>query len=71
VRSVRTSRRTNPSNRVSTIERLCPSVRAVLEDRLKTPVHATWTPDETVLITDQANERVIEVNLDKKILFQY
>jgi hypothetical protein len=34
-------------------------------------VHATWTPDETVLITDQANERVIEVNLDKKILFQY
>ena len=40
-------------------------------NQLNTPVQATWTPDETVLITDQANERVIEVNMNKKIVFQY
>ena len=40
-------------------------------DQLNTPVQATWSPDHTVFITDQVNERVIEVSLDKKILWQY
>jgi hypothetical protein len=40
-------------------------------DELNTPVQATWTPMHTVLITDQANQRVIEVSRDKKILWQY
>jgi hypothetical protein len=40
-------------------------------NELNTPVQNTWTPEQTVLITDQGNERIIEVNLDKKILWQY
>jgi hypothetical protein len=40
-------------------------------DELNTPVQATWTSMHTVLITDQANQRVIEVSHDKKILWQY
>jgi len=40
-------------------------------DQLNTPVQNTWTPEQTVLITDQGNERIIEVNLQKKILWQY
>jgi outer membrane protein assembly factor BamB len=40
-------------------------------DQLNTPVQATWLPDGHVLITDQANERVIEVTLSKKIVWQY
>ena len=40
-------------------------------DELNTPVQSTWTPDQTILITDQGNQRVIEVSLDKKILWQY
>jgi hypothetical protein len=40
-------------------------------NELNTPVQATWTPEQTVLITDQANERIIEVNLDNRILWQY
>jgi len=34
-------------------------------------VQATWLPDGHVLITDQANERVIEVTHSKKIVWQY
>jgi len=40
-------------------------------DQLNTPVQATWLPDGHVLITDQANERIIEVTHDKKIVWQY
>lgn len=40
-------------------------------NQLNTPVQATWTANHTVLITDQANERVIEVSLKGKILWQY
>ena len=37
-------------------------------DQLNTSVQATWLPDGHVLITDQANERIIEVTLSKKIV---
>ena len=40
-------------------------------DELNTPVQNTWLPNTHVLITDQANERVIEVTLNKKIVWQY
>ena len=40
-------------------------------DELNTPVQATWLPSGHVLITDQANERVIEVTHDKQIAWQY
>jgi len=38
---------------------------------LNTPVQCTWLPSFDVLITDQANNRVIEVNLHKEIVWQY
>jgi hypothetical protein len=34
-------------------------------------VQATWLPNTDVLITDQANNRIIEVNLRKQIVWQY
>jgi hypothetical protein len=41
-------------------------------DELNTPVQATVSPNHTVFITDQANQRVIEVRKsDKKIIWQY
>jgi len=40
-------------------------------DQLNTPVQNTWLPNYHVLITDQVNERIIEVTLDKKIVWQY
>jgi hypothetical protein len=40
-------------------------------NRLNTPVQCTWLPNTDVLITDQANNRIIEVTLDKKIVWQY
>jgi hypothetical protein len=40
-------------------------------DQLNTPVQNTWLPSGHVLITDQVNERVIEVTRDKKIVWQY
>jgi hypothetical protein len=40
-------------------------------DELNTPVQNTWLPDRHVLITDQVNERIIEVTLGKKIVWQY
>jgi hypothetical protein len=40
-------------------------------NQLNTPVQATWLPDRHVLITDQANQRVIEVTLAKQIVWQY
>jgi hypothetical protein len=40
-------------------------------DRLNTPVQCTWLPTADILITDQANNRIIEVNLEKKIVWQY
>jgi hypothetical protein len=40
-------------------------------DELNTPVQNPWLPNFHVLITDQANERIIEVRLDKKIVWQY
>jgi sugar lactone lactonase YvrE len=38
---------------------------------LNTPVQNTWLPNDHVLITDQANNRIIEVNLAKQIVWQY
>lgn len=38
---------------------------------LSTPVQCTWLPNFHVLITDQGNNRIIEVNLAKKIVWQY
>jgi hypothetical protein len=40
-------------------------------DLLNVPVQNTWTPDEHVLITDQGNNRIIEVNLCKQIVWEY
>lgn len=41
-------------------------------DQLNAPVQATWTPLNTVYITDQGNQRVIEVDRNtKKICWQY
>jgi len=40
-------------------------------DQLNTPVAATVLPNGHFLITDQANERIIEVNREKEIVFQY
>ena len=41
-------------------------------NQLNVPVQATWLPNLHVLITDQANERIIEVNpLTQKIVWQY
>jgi outer membrane protein assembly factor BamB len=41
-------------------------------DRLNVPVQSTWLPNRHVLITDQANERIIEVDVaTKRIVWQY
>jgi hypothetical protein len=40
-------------------------------DLLSTPVQNTWLPNNHVLITDQGNNRIIEVNLRKQIVWQY
>jgi hypothetical protein len=40
-------------------------------DLLSTPVQSTWLPTLHVLITDQGNNRIIEVNLHKEIVWQY
>jgi hypothetical protein len=40
-------------------------------DQLNTPVAATVLPNGHFLITDQANERIIEVNWKKDIVWQY
>jgi hypothetical protein len=40
-------------------------------NRLNTPVQCTWLPNRDVLITDQGNNRIIEVTLFKKIVWQY
>jgi hypothetical protein len=38
---------------------------------LSTPVQCTWLPNAHVLISDQGNNRIIEVNLRKQIVWQY
>jgi outer membrane protein assembly factor BamB len=38
---------------------------------LNTPVQNTWLPNGHVLITDQGNNRIIEVNLVHQIVWQY
>jgi hypothetical protein len=38
---------------------------------LNTPVQCTFVPDFNVLITDQGNNRIIEVNYNKEIVWQY
>jgi outer membrane protein assembly factor BamB len=38
---------------------------------LNTPVQSTFLPNSHILITDQANNRIIEVTLAKKIVWQY
>jgi outer membrane protein assembly factor BamB len=40
-------------------------------DLLSSPVQNTFLPNTDVLITDQGNNRIIEVNLEKKIVWQY
>jgi hypothetical protein len=40
-------------------------------DLLNTPVQNTWLPTGDVLITDQGNQRIIEVDLEKHIVWQY
>lgn len=40
-------------------------------DQLNVPVAATVLPNFHILITDQGNERVIEVNLSKQIVWHY
>lgn len=40
-------------------------------NQLSTPVQCTWLPNAHVLITDQGNNRIIEVNLRKQIVWQY
>ena len=40
-------------------------------NQLNTPVQCTFLPDFNILITDQANNRIIEVNFAKKIVWQY
>jgi len=40
-------------------------------DLLNTPVQCTWLPDGHVLITDQANNRIIEVTMEKRIVWSY
>jgi hypothetical protein len=46
-------------------------VTGAKRDQLNTPVQATWLPDDHVLITDQGNQRVIEVTMRKQIVWQY
>jgi hypothetical protein len=38
---------------------------------LNTPVQCTWLPGNNVLITDQGNNRVIEVNMKRRITWEY
>lgn len=68
-----------PDNRVMLVD---PSGRIVWQygqfgqagsgpNLLDTPVQCTFLPNFHVLITDQANNRIIEVNLSKKIVWQY
>ena len=40
-------------------------------NQLNTPVQNTWLPDGHILITDQGNQRVIEITLNKQIVWQY
>ncbi|HXB59913.1 MAG TPA: hypothetical protein VNU95_10120 [Candidatus Acidoferrales bacterium] len=40
-------------------------------DLLNTPVQSTWLPTADVLITDQGNNRIIEVDLKKHIVWQF
>jgi hypothetical protein len=40
-------------------------------DLLSSPVQCTWLPSFHVLITDQGNNRIIEVSLDKQIVWSY
>ena len=40
-------------------------------NELSAPVQSTFLPDTHVLITDQGNQRIIEVNLEHAIVWQY
>lgn len=40
-------------------------------NQLNTPVQCTWLPNHHVLITDQGNNRIIEVSMMKRIVWQY
>lgn len=40
-------------------------------DLLSTPVQCTFLPNTDILITDQGNNRIIEVNLNKQIVWQF
>ncbi len=40
-------------------------------DQLNTPVQCTFLPNSNILITDQGNQRIIEVTMAKEIVWQY
>ncbi len=40
-------------------------------NQLNTPVQSTWLPNAHILITDQGNQRIIEVGLNRSIVWQY
>ena len=42
-----------------------------MPNQLNVPVQNTWLPNGHILITDQANERIIEVTLTKQFVWQY
>lgn len=68
-----------PDNRVMLVNRLGQilwqygqfGVAGSDANQLDTPVQATWLPNGHVLITDQANQRVIEVTMSRRIAWQY
>ena len=41
------------------------------DNQLNTPVQNTYLPNGHILITDQSNERIIEVTKEHKIVWQY
>jgi hypothetical protein len=46
-------------------------VTGIGPNQLSSPVQCTWLPTSHVLITDQGNNRIIEVTLNKDIVWQY
>src|SRR5260370_349045 len=48
-----------------------PGIAGSGADQLNTPVQATALPYGDILITDQANERIIEVAPDHRVVWQY
>ena len=60
-----------PDNRVILVDQNGVIVWQYGPDQLNTPVNARIMPNSHVLITDQGNQRIIEVNFAKQIVWQY